>query len=222
VHRKASAPGILAAYGGTMSHQALLSCQGLGHRFGRRWVLHDVSFRLEPGEAVVVSGENGSGKSTFLAILCGLVRPSVGTVQRVSRPGFCPQDALLYPYLTPIEHFQLFGVAAGMTPEAIRRNGTALLEALRFSTDAGRAMHLLSGGTRQKLNLALALLPDPPVLLLDEPYAGFDLETYHVFLECLESARQAGRGIVVVSHLGYDRERYDRRLEMRAGTLADA
>jgi ABC-2 type transport system ATP-binding protein len=205
-----------------MSGNALLSCRGLGHRFGRRWVLQDVGFHLSPGEAVVVSGENGSGKSTFLALLCGLVRPTVGSIECVARPAFCPQDALIYPYLTPLEHFQLFGVAAGMTPEAIRRNGAALLETLRFGADARRAAHLLSGGTRQKLNLALALLPDSPVLLLDEPYAGFDLEAYHAFLGWLESARRAGRGIVVVSHLAYDRERYDRRLEMRSGALADA
>lgn len=205
-----------------MESGALLACHGLGHRFGRRWVLRDIDFALQAGEAVVVSGENGSGKSTFVALLCGLLRPTQGQVERAAALAFCPQDALLYPYLTPTEHFELFGVAAGMSAPEILRRESALLETLRFSQDAKRAVHLLSGGTRQKLNLALALLPDPPVLLLDEPYSGFDLEAYQAFVAWLEIARKSGRGVVVVSHLAYDRERYDRRLEMRAGTLADA
>lgn len=97
-----------------------------------------------------------------------------------------------------------------------------MLERLHFETDRKKLVSLLSGGTCQKLNLALALLHDPEVLVLDEPYAGFDWTTYQRFWELTHELREAGKTILVVSHLIYDRSQFDRILELREGRLFEA
>ena len=87
------------------------------------------------------------------------------------------------------------------------------------SATGGYRVEELSGGTRQKLNLALALMHEPELLLLDEPYAGFDWETYLRFWEMSERRRDAGMGILIVSHLLAERERLDRMYELRDGRI---
>ena len=164
---------------------------------------------------VAVLGENGSGKSTLLRILAGAMSPDAGSVRLSGRIGFCPQECVLYPYLTAMEHFRLFGAAAGVAD--VEGRARALLERFRFDGDVLAVQ--ASGGTRQKLNLALSLLADPPVLLLDEPYNGFDVETYRCFLDWTHEARAAGKCIVVVTHIAFDRERFDRILTLRDGVL---
>jgi ABC-type multidrug transport system ATPase subunit len=91
---------------------------------------------------------------------------------------------------------------------------------LGFARYLGYRVEDLSGGTRQKLNLALALLHDPQLLLLDEPYSGFDWETYTRFWAMAEQRRAAGAGILIVSHLLPERDRLSRVLELRDGVIA--
>jgi ABC-type multidrug transport system ATPase subunit len=105
-----------------------------------------------------------------------------------------------------------------MSDAAGRAAGAALLEELQFARYAGYRVEELSGGTAQKLNLALALMHDPQLLLLDEPYAGFDWETYLRFWEMAERRRAAGMGILIVSHLLAERARLTRIYELRDGT----
>ena len=93
------------------------------------------------------------------------------------------------------------------------------MEALRLSEYADVRVGVLSGGTRQKLNLTLALMHDPQVLLLDEPYQGFDWETYQRFWELAVRLRTAGRSVLVVSHLAYDAERLDEIWQLKDGVL---
>jgi ABC-type multidrug transport system ATPase subunit len=97
----------------------------------------------------------------------------------------------------------------------------ALLNELRFAKYAGYRVEELSGGTRQKLNLGLALLHDPQLLLLDEPYSGFDWETYVRFWEMAEDRRQQGMGILIVSHLLTERDRLTRVYELREGRCVE-
>lgn len=124
---------------------------------------------------------------------------------------------MLWDKLTVDEHFELFAGAYGLG-EATRERAVAdLLEELRFVKYRRYRVGELSGGTRQKLNLALALLHDPELLLLDEPYAGFDWETYVRFWEMSERRRDAGMGILIVSHLLAERGRLDRMYELRDG-----
>ena len=180
-------------------------------------VLRGASLTVEPGELVGLVGENGSGKSVLMQIIVGLLARDGGEIDRPGRLGYCPQQPLLWEKLTIAEHFDLFAAAYGMTPDDGRAAAESLLHELRFTRYRDYRVEAVSGGTRQKLNLALALMHDPQLLLLDEPYAGFDWETYLRFWEMSEARRARGMGILVVSHLLAERERLTRIYELRDG-----
>jgi ABC-type multidrug transport system ATPase subunit len=124
---------------------------------------------------------------------------------------------LVWDKLTVDEHFELFARAYGLDDTAREGAVDGLLEELQFKRYRRYRVEELSGGTRQKLNLALALMHEPRVLLLDEPYSGFDWETYVRFWEMAERRRDKGMGILIVSHLLAERERLDRVYELRDG-----
>ena len=180
-------------------------------------VLGGVDVQLCAGEIVGLVGENGSGKSTLMKILVGALAADGGTVEMSGRVGYCPQEPLLYERLSCDEHLALFGVAYGMAPAAIDTAAETLYDSLGFGRWRDTQVAELSGGTRAKLNLALALLADPDLLLLDEPYAGFDWDTYQRFWELTAARRAAGRSVLVVSHFVSDQERFDRIVELRDG-----
>ena len=182
-----------------------------------RPVLRGVDLRLRPGEVVGLVGENGSGKSTLMKILVGALPADAGTVRVNGRFGYCPQEPVVYERLTCDEHFELFGKAYRMTPQDERQSRLALYEALGFERYAATRADRLSGGTLAKLNLGLALLADPQVLLLDEPYAGFDWDTYLRFWQLVAERRTAGRSVLIISHFVADEERFDRIVELRDG-----
>ena len=173
-------------------------------------VLKDADLEVGAGELVGLVGENGSGKSTLMQIVVGLLKRDGGEVERPERLGYCPQVPMVWDKLTVGEHFQLFGRAYGLGEEHADRATDALLEELQFGRYRDFRVEELSGGTRQKLNLGLALMHEPELLLLDEPYAGFDWETYVKFWEMSERRRDAGMGILIVSHLLAERDRLDR------------
>ena len=180
-------------------------------------VLAGADLVVSQGELVGLVGENGSGKSTLMKIVVGLLRRDAGSLHREGRLGYCPQLPLLWEKLTVSEHFSLFGRAYGMEEEARQSAATELLAELEFERYARYRVEELSGGTRQKLNLALALMHEPELLLLDEPYAGFDWETYLRFWDMAERRRHAGMAILVVSHLLAERDRLTRVVHLRDG-----
>ena len=180
-------------------------------------VLRGADLVVAAGEVVGLVGENGSGKSTLMKILVGALKPDGGVVRVDGRVGYCPQEPVLYDRLTCDEHLELFGVAYGMDAAAITEAAVALYATLGFGQWRATRVEELSGGTRAKLNLAVALLADPDILLLDEPYAGFDWDTYRRFWALAAERRDAGRSVLVISHFVTDRERFDRIVELRDG-----
>ena len=192
----------------------LLRADGVTKRFGRKPVLDGVSLSIEAGEAVAIVGENGAGKSTLLRICAGLMKPDRGAVAVEGRVGFCPQEPGVFELLTPDEHLALWAPALEQSRADALAQGHELLGELGFRADeVGQARHL-SGGARQKLNLALALLGDPRVLLLDEPYQGFDRGAYVSFWEHVAGWRADGRAVVVVTHLLAEAALVDRVVEL--------
>jgi ABC-2 type transport system ATP-binding protein len=208
--------------------EAVLVAEGIEQTYGspipfRREVevLDGAALAITPGEVVGIVGENGSGKSTLMKILVGALSPDAGTVERSGRVGWCPQEPLLYDRLTVRETFRLFGEAYGMAPEAVAEARTDYADRLDFAEYLDYRIDHLSGGNRQKVNLSVALMHDPDVLLLDEPYTGFDWDTYLAFWDLTEHLTEQGTAVAIISHLINERERFDRVYELADGTLAE-
>jgi ABC-2 type transport system ATP-binding protein len=200
--------------------EPVLSARNLAKSYGRSKILRDISFDLAPGTLVGIVGENGAGKSTLLKILAGELRPSSGRVLLNGTLGYCPQAVVLNDELTVDQHLGYFRAAYGL---ATLDHAHELVERLAYARYGRARVGTLSGGTQQKLNLTLALMHDPAVLLLDEPYQGFDWETYLRFWDLAAVLRERGRTLLVISHLVFERERFDQLYTLRDGLLqADA
>ncbi|GAA2578048.1 ABC transporter ATP-binding protein [Dactylosporangium fulvum] len=194
-----------------------LYAHGITKKFGRRTVLDNVHLAVHAGEITAIVGANGCGKSTLLRICAGLTSPDRGTVQVHSTLGYCPQDGGTVDFLLPDEHFTLIGAGRGLSRRASRAAGHAHARALDWEPDPVQARRL-SGGTRQKLNLVMASIGEPDVLLLDEPYQGFDRGTYLDFWDQLHAWRDQGKAIVVVTHLLTQLDRVDTVLDLSRTT----
>ncbi|MGA2471392.1 MAG: ATP-binding cassette domain-containing protein [Solirubrobacteraceae bacterium] len=183
-------------------------------RYGDRLVLDNISLSVCAGESVAIIGENGAGKSTLLRTCAGLSRPDKGHVRVSGRVGFCPQEPGLFDLLSADEHLALLAPALGLSRKQAIREGHALLREFAFPVAERTPCRRLSGGARQKVNLALALLGGAKVLLLDEPYQGFDHGSYVSFWEHVARWTADGLGVVVVTHLLEDTKLVDRVVEM--------
>ncbi len=185
-------------------------------RFGRTMILQDVDLTVHGGEVIALTGENGAGKTTIMRICAGLIRADAGSVSVGGRIGYCPQIPGLFELLTADDHLVMFGRGAGIDRAESLQRGHEILEEFGYPSTDRAVTRDLSGGTRQKLNLALALLADPTILLLDEPYQGFDRGTYVNFWDHCQTWRDAGKAVVVVTHMLAELERVDRVVELPA------
>ena len=206
----------------------VLRAEGLEQTYGSRLpfgrtveVLDGASIEIRAGEVVGIVGENGSGKSTLLKALVGALDPDAGTVETSGRVGWCPQEELLYDRLTVRETFRLFGEAYGMDRTEAADARDRLADRLDFAEFLDYRVDQLSGGNRQKVNLSVALLHDPDILLLDEPYTGFDWDTYLAFWDLTAELRERGTAVAIISHLINEQERFDRIFELADGVLTD-
>jgi len=197
----------------------ILLTENVCKSFGRKQVLRGGTLRAHAGELLGIVGENGSGKSTLLKIIIGILKPDRGAIHCTAKIGYSPQEPVLYEHLTVEEHFRLFGAAYRMPAATTQERSAELMEVFSCKSFLHHKVHQLSGGTRQKLNLCLALLHDPDLLLLDEPYAGFDWETYQRFLAYTQTATRQGKCLVMVSHLVYERERFHALYELAEGVI---
>ena len=189
----------------------LLAARGVTRRFGDHVALHPTDLEVCAGEAVALVGPNGAGKSTLLALLAGSLPPSAGRVERApgTTVGWAPQRAGHYGRLTPRENVELFARLADEPDPPAR--ATALLEALGLRDD-GRPSGVLSVGQRQRLNLALALLGDPDLLLADEPTAALDEQARDRFWELAAERRAAGGAVVFATQAGDEPVRHATRM----------
>jgi ABC-2 type transport system ATP-binding protein len=184
----------------------VIRAQELYKSFGRRRVLQGVSFSVSPGTLVGIVGENGTGKSTLLRILAGEQRPDRGGVFRQGAVGYCPQTIILNDALTVDQHLDFFRAAYNTVDP---HHADELIVKLGYQSYRKELVGNLSGGTKQKLNLTLALMHQPKLLLLDEPYQGFDWETYLRFWDLVIDLRAHGCAVLVISHLFFEQRRFD-------------
>jgi ABC-2 type transport system ATP-binding protein len=192
----------------------LLTARGVSRAFGRRVALRPTDLTLVEGEVVALVGPNGAGKSTLLAILAGALAPTAGSVERHAAVGWVPQRSAHYARLTSRENLVLF--AALEQADAGRVD--QLLGEFELPEDV-RAGEL-SVGNRQRLDVALALLASPRVLLLDEPTASLDPAQRRRLWEIASDVREGGGSVLVATHHWDELSGHaDRTLELVDGSL---
>lgn len=208
--------------------QPILDVRSLKKAYGAHTVLHDVSFSLHPGELVAFLGRNGAGKSTTMRIVAGLQVPDAGDVLRSQgesgalRVGLTPQELDLPPHLSVDECLDLAASLEGWDDEAVQRAMDTGLEHSGLRGMRGRLVRELSGGMKRRLGIALALLPQPELLLLDESFTGLDPESV-LHVEGLLRAHQAkGGAILLSSHvLDHVQRIADRVLILHGGRIVE-
>ena len=184
----------------------MLEALGVSRRYGWRWALKDLSLAISPGETLALLGKNGSGKTTLLKSFAGLLRPTAGAVQLNGEPlsreakgriGLLSHEPMLYAGLTIRDNLgyfaRLFGMESGEIPVRVR----LLAETLDIGERLDEPVRVLSQGLRQRAALARALLHDPGVVLLDEPFSGLDPDAAER-LENVVRALCEGRERIVV------------------------
>lgn len=184
----------------------MIHAQGIGKRYGNAQVLQNLTFNVPKGVAVALWGPNGVGKSTTLKCLLGLIRfQGKATIDSIDvsqhpreirrRVGYVPQEFAYYD-LTVDESLEIF-TALKRVPHS---RGDEVLSIVGLGEQKSKQVGALSGGMRQRLALALALLGDPAVLFLDEPTASLDATSRRQLLSLLQELRRAGKTILFVSH----------------------
>jgi ABC-2 type transport system ATP-binding protein len=191
---------------------ATVAVRGLTKHFGARAALERVSFELYPGEVVAIIGPNGAGKTTLLSILAGVLTPTEGefTSTPDKRFGWVPQEPALYSKLSVAENLRLFARLERTADPQQAVN--AMLQQTDLEDRADEEVGRLSGGNQQRVNIAIGLLCEPPVLLLDEPSASLDPRQRERLWEFIGGLASRGTTILFSTHNVAEAERYAGRV----------
>jgi ABC-2 type transport system ATP-binding protein len=217
-----------------VSAPPVLAVKGLARRYGELQALRELALELAPGDCVAVIGHNGSGKTTALRIIAGLLEPSSGSVAvdgalvgddvegiaARAALAMIPDTAALYDDLTVREHLQLVALAHGDADESLDRRIETLLELLALADKADARPGQLSRGMRQKTQLACAVIRPSRLLVLDEPVVGLDPAAQRTLRELLLEAKRAGRAVLLTTHqLEFARGLADRAVLLSDGAV---
>jgi ABC-2 type transport system ATP-binding protein len=193
------------------SRRIAVETAGLTKRFGDILAVAGLALQVFEGEVFGLLGPNGAGKSTTINLVCGLLGADSGTVRIFGEPvrpgsevvrsriGICPQDIVVWPKLTCLEQLAFIGRMYGLSRATARARGDALLEDLGLAEKRNRVAATLSGGMKRRLNLALALVHDPSVVILDEPEAGLDPQSRVMVREYIR-AMASRRTVLFTTH----------------------
>jgi len=209
----------------------VLQTQLLTKRYGPLIAVDGLSLEILEGEVFGLLGPNGAGKTTTISMMCGLLKPDSGQVIIHGKPitdgnsdirahvGVCPQNIVLWGQLTCLEQMQFIGEMYGMKGSIARQRAVLLLKKLDLDEKKDKLARTLSGGMQRRLNLAMALVHDPEILVLDEPEAGLDPQSRVLVREYIKSlARQ--KTIILTTHNMDEAERMaDRVAIMDHGRL---
>jgi len=198
----------------------VLACHGLRKRYGDLVAVDAISLEIAPGEAVGLLGPNGAGKTTTIKMLCGLLRPDAGEVlvagERIGRRspvarraiGYVPHEIALYPELTATENLAFWGRLNDLSGRALAAKIDSVLDIVDLRPRAADKVREFSSGMQRRLNLAVALLGDPRLLVLDEPTVGVDPHSRGAILERLRELRASGVAMLYASHYIDEVERF--------------
>jgi ABC-2 type transport system ATP-binding protein len=196
---------------------AALRVRGVAKHFGDVQALRGISFDAAAGEVVAVVGPNGAGKTTLLSIIAGTHRPDAGSVERTSPAaargadiGWVPQQPALYSKLSVTENLSLFAHLEKVADPAA--SVQQMLEQAGLAERAGERLENLSGGNRQRVNVAIGLIADPPVLALDEPSAALDPGQRERLWEFIGARAKRGTSVLFSTHIASEAQRYADRL----------
>lgn len=186
----------------------ILAAEALSFRYPKAAsvALDSVSLRISAGEVLGLLGPNGAGKSTLIALLAGVIMPTTGCVRRdaasdsAGRVAWVPQDFAFYPMLSARENLAVFAGVLGVRGAECAARVERAIAYGQLAAFVDRPARTLSGGMKRRLNLALGLLGDPAVLLLDEPTAGVDPQSRAFLLDTVRALRNEGRGVIYTSH----------------------
>jgi ABC-type multidrug transport system, ATPase component len=197
-----------------------IEIRDISKRFGRQLALDAVSFNVAGGGIVGVLGPSGSGKTTLLRCIAGLIRPEQGLIfvgghtpdrkELKPRIGYMAQEDALYGDLSGEENLAYFASLVGLRGEAKASRIGWALEFTGLAADASKAVHHYSGGMRKRLSLAIALIHDPELLILDEPTVGIDPLLRAKFWQEFKRQGSQGKTILVSTHVMDEAERCDR------------
>ena len=207
----------------------LVEVENLTKKFGHLVALESLSLRISGGITFGLVGPNGSGKTTLIRILCGLLRPSSGKVSLFGRPapfsemrqliGYMPQLESLYLDLTVEENLLFFASLYGLKGKERKQRIANILELVELEERRMSKVEHLSGGLRQRLSLACALLHSPELLLLDEPTVGVDPELRYSFWGYFSQLAENGSTILISTHYLDEANRCQRVLMLRTGRI---
>ena len=193
----------------------VLEVDGLSKSFGERVALRDVSLDVRGGELLAVLGPNGAGKTTLLSILAGITRPDSGRITTSNGDvGWVPQQAGVYRRLTVEENLRLFSHMEGVTD--VEGTVDRMLDQTGLTERRHDPVSSLSGGNQQRINIAIGLLGDPPVLLLDEPSSGLDPSQRVRLWEFVAALADAGTTVIYSTHQIEEVSHYGDRLVVLA------
>lgn len=175
-------------------------------------LLLDLSLNIEKGESFGLFGPNGAGKTTLMNLMTGVLKPGSGEIKilghtmgtsskKVNRLfGFVPQDFSFYEELSPVENLEFYGAWAGLDAKRIKKRMSELLSILGLEEFKHRPVGKFSGGMKRRINLAIGVIHNPSVLILDEPTVGVDVQTRHAIIAYLKELNQNGTTLVYTSH----------------------
>lgn len=178
----------------------MLRLQGVGKWYGRLSVLREVDLDVSRGEVIGIVGANGSGKSTLMRILARVSAWNPGTVEGKPVTGFLPDRFPANQRMTALEYLCHMGRIRGLSTTTATERATTLLDRLDLSPDHDTPMRTLSKGNAQKVGLAQALLPQPELLVLDEPWSGLDRDTQRALSVIIGELRENGTSVVFTDH----------------------
>jgi ABC-2 type transport system ATP-binding protein len=191
--------------------QPVLEARSLDKRYGAVPAVRDISFSIRPGEILGMLGPNGSGKSTCVKIITGLLDPTRGAVLFQGEPihadlarykrrlGYVPEQPDLYGFLTGWEYLDLVGTLRGLPPARFREKAAAMLQGFTLYGHRDDLISSYSKGMRQRIVVIAALIDDPALLVLDEPFSGLDVISALVLRQLIARLAQSGKAVLFSS-----------------------